>query len=90
MPKKVPPSALQAMLLMQSKVVTERIDVSSLLAESKDNQQVVNQIFLRSIARRPTAEQSAVALKAMATNRQKGAENLLWALLNSPEFLFNY
>ena len=78
------------MLLMQSKVVTERIDVTSLLAESKDNQQVVNQIFLRSIARRPTAEQSAVALKAMATNRQKGAENLLWALINSPEFLFNY
>ena len=90
MPKKVPPSALQAMLLMQSKVVTERIDVTSLLAESKDNQQVVNQIFLRSIARHPTAEQSAVALKAMATNRQKGAENLLWALHNSPEFLFNY
>lgn len=90
MPKKVPPSALQAMLLMQSKVVTERIDVTSLLSESRDNQHVVNQIFLRSIARHPTAEQSAVALKAMANNRRKGAENLLWALLNSPEFLFNY
>ncbi len=90
MPKKVPPSALQAMLLMQSKVVTERIDVSSLLAQSKDNQQVVDELFLRSIARRPTPEQSAVALRAMATNRQKGAENLLWALINSPEFLFNY
>ena len=90
MPKKVPPSALQAMLLMQSKVVTERIDVSSLLAQSNDNQQVVDQLFLRSIARRPTPQQSAVALKAMDTNRQKGAENLLWALINSPEFLFNY
>jgi hypothetical protein len=90
MPKKVPPSALQAMLLMQSKVVTDRIDLAPLLATSASDSELIEQLFLRSIARRPTPQESAVAFKAMATNRQKGAENLLWALINSPEFLFNY
>jgi len=90
MPKKVPPSALQAMLLMQSKVVTERLDLTSLTAEIPDNAQLIDQLFLRSIARHPSKEEQTVATKALATNRQKGAENLLWALINSPEFLFNY
>ena len=96
MPKKVPPSSLQAMLLMQSKVVTDRIDaakpgfIKSLLAAAKDDQDLVNQIFLHTISRRPTAAEKAVSLKAIQANRPTGAANLQWALLNSPEFLFNY
>ncbi len=96
MPKKVPPSSLQAMLLMQSKVVTDRIDaakpgfINGLLASAKDDQDLVNQIFLHTISRRPTPAEKAVSLKAIQTNRPTGAANLQWALLNSPEFLFNY
>ena len=96
MPKKVPPSSLQAMLLMQSKVVTDRIDaaklgiIQSLLISTKDDQDLVNQIFLQTISRRPTAAEKAVGLKALQANRPTGAANLQWALLNSPEFLFNY
>lgn len=96
MPKKVPPSSLQAMLLMQSKVVTDRIDATKdgflkgLLQTAKDDRDLVAQIFLQTISRRPSAAEIAVSLKAIRTDRSVGAANLQWALLNSPEFLFNY
>jgi len=31
-----------------------------------------------------------VALDALSKDRQQGAQNLQWALLNQVEFLFNY
>ena len=96
MPKKIPPSALQAMQLMQSKVVTSRIDASkggalkSLLDSVGDDRQLVEKIFLTTISRRPTAAEVEVGVRTLASGRVRGAENLQWALLNSPEFLFNY
>lgn len=96
MPKKVPPSSLQAMLLMQSHVVTDRVDstkgglVQSLLEKETDNRKLVEQIFLHTISRRPSAPEADIAAKALAADRRHGAENLQWALLNSPEFIFNY
>jgi len=96
MPKKVAPSALQAMVLMESKVVTERVlaqnnsRVEQLLKTSMDNDAVVEQIYLATLSRRPSAQESRLALSAMQQDRQRGAENLQWALINSPEFLFNY
>jgi hypothetical protein len=96
MPKKIPPSSLQAMLLMQSRVVTDRIDstkggfLQGLLDTERDDNKLVDAIFVRTISRRPHPEEREVALKAIAADRRKGAENLQWALLNSPEFFFNY
>lgn len=96
MPKKIPPSALQAMQLMQSKVVTSRIDAAqggalkSLLDTVSDDRQLVERIFLATISRRPTRAEVEVGIKTLASGRTRGAENLQWALLNSPEFLFNY
>ena len=96
LPKKVPPSSLQAMLLMQSRVVTDRVDstkggsLSTLLETEPDNRKLVEEIFFRTIARAPTVQETSVAVKAVAKDRRKGAENLQWALLNSPEFFFNY
>lgn len=96
MPKKIPPSALQAMQLMQSKVVTSRIDASkggalkTLLESVGDDRQLVEKIFLATISRRPTQPELEVGVKTLTGGRARGAENLQWALLNSPEFLFNY
>jgi hypothetical protein len=42
------------------------------------------------VSRKPSAPELAVGLEAVKKNRRSGAENLQWALLNSPEFLFNY
>jgi sugar lactone lactonase YvrE len=96
MPKKVAPSALQAMVLMESKVVTERVlarnnsRVEQLLKTAASDDAVVEQIYLATLSRRPSAQESRLALSAMKQDRTRGAENLQWALINSPEFLFNY
>jgi hypothetical protein len=96
MPKKVPHNSLQAMLLMQSKVVTDRVNSSkggllaSLLDKTADDKALVEQLYLHTVSRKPSAPELAVGLEAVKKNRRSGAENLQWALLNSPEFLFNY
>jgi len=95
MPKKTAPSSLQAMLLMQSKIVTDSVlamqgsRVQQLLQES-DDAVVVEKLFLGTISRKPTGPEAQVALRALAKDRRRGAENLQWALINSAEFLFNY
>jgi len=96
MPKKTPQSALQAMLLMQSKIVTDRIlamkgsRVEQLLNEEADDRALVEKLYLSTISRKPVTAELPVALNALKKDRRRGAENLQWALINSPEFLFNY
>ena len=97
MPKKTAPSSLQAMMLMQSKVVTDRVLA---LASSRVDQlvkdtaasdaDVANSLYMATLSRRPTKAEAAVALAALGKDRRRGAENLQWALINSPEFVFNY
>lgn len=96
MPKKIPPSALQAMLLMQSKIVTDRVlaldgsRVDELLKTAANDEDLVDRLFLSTISRTPAREEREVALRTLGKDRRRGAENLQWALINSPEFLFNY
>ena len=62
------------------------------LAEGKvDNQKVVEEVFLSVVSRYPTeAEaQSALAYVSQVGNTQEAAQDLMWALINSPAFLFN-
>ena len=96
MPKKIPQSALQAMLLMQSKLVTERVAAKSgnrveqLLNDTPDNTTLVERLYIVTLSRKPSEPELATALKALTPDRRRGAENLQWALINSPEFIFNY
>jgi sugar lactone lactonase YvrE len=96
MPKRTPPSSLQAMLLMQSKIVTDRVlamggsRVESLLKETSTDTELIDKLFLSTISRKPADKEREVGLRALAKDRRRGAENLQWALINSPEFLFNY
>ena len=39
------------------------------------------------MARTPFPAEAQVAHQTLAADRARGTENLLWALLNSPEFL---
>jgi hypothetical protein len=89
MPKRTPQSALQAMLLMQTRL-TSGPKVDTLLKDAPDNRAVIERLYLSTISRRPTSPEIDIALKALETDRKRGAENLQWALINSPEFLFNY
>ncbi|MBI3279018.1 MAG: DUF1553 domain-containing protein [Acidobacteria bacterium] len=96
MPKKTPPSSLQAMLLMQSKLVTDGVKagggtaIEQLLKETADDRDLVEKIYLATVSRRPSEAELGVALRTLGADRRRGAENLQWALINSPEFIFNY
>lgn len=96
MPKKTPPSSLQAMLLMQSKIVNDRVlamngsRVEQLLKNVADDKALVEELYLATLSRKPGEPELNIALREVQRDRRRGAENLQWALLNSPDFLFNY
>jgi hypothetical protein len=51
----------------------------------------VEWLFLSTLARRPTADESATMLELLqAGKRQRGLEDVLWVLLNSAEFNTNH
>ena len=89
-------SALQAMLMMQSEIVNDRVlaennsRVQLLVESDRSNTEIVEELFLASLARWPTVEEQKLALTTLQADRKAGAENLQWALLNGPEFLVNH
>jgi hypothetical protein len=62
------------------------------LKEEKDDAKVLDELFLRAYARKPSPEERAKVvelLKDKDTPRDELFRDLFWALLNSKEFLFN-
>ncbi|MBI3208771.1 MAG: DUF1549 domain-containing protein [Candidatus Solibacter usitatus] len=90
-------SPLQAMLMMQSSVVNDRVlakgdsTVQRLVDTYKnDNGRLVHEMFLGTLSRPPSAEEQSISLSALEKEKLSGAQNLQWALLNQVEFLFNH
>ncbi|MGH9661415.1 MAG: DUF1549 domain-containing protein [Bryobacteraceae bacterium] len=96
-PRPLTGSPLQPLLLMQSPVVNDRVlaakdsRVQRLLDTYKDDApRIVDELYLATLARPATASERGVALDAVHKNRVEGAQNLQWALINQPDFFFNY
>ena len=89
-------SPVQAMMMMTSPVVTKRVGaqgntrVAHLVKAGKSDDEILEELFLASLTRRPTADEVEVAKRVIAKDRNKGIENIQWALLNSAEFLVNH
>jgi hypothetical protein len=91
-------SPVQAMMMMSSGIVTRRVTnaggktrVATLLQAGKSDDEIIEELFLASLTRRPTAGEVEVAKRLIAEkNREKGVETIQWVLLNSPEFLLNH
>jgi hypothetical protein len=66
--------------------------LEKLLAESADNQRLIEELYLWTLSRWPSAAERTEAIKYLGTgdNRRELAEDLFWALLNHREFLVNY
>ena len=64
----------------------------SLLDAGKTPTEVVDEIYLRCLARRPTEDEQAKIAGILADNQKPIAEleDVFWAVLNSREFLFNH
>jgi hypothetical protein len=59
----------------------------TVMEDSKPEDRVTT-IFLTILSRRPTAEEKAMALAEIKENGQAGYGNVIWALVNTREFLF--
>ncbi|MCB1235449.1 MAG: DUF1553 domain-containing protein, partial [Verrucomicrobiae bacterium] len=91
-------SVVQALHLMNSKQLQAKLaDAAGWaadLAKSPDSDEgIVDDIYLTALSRPPAAEEKTVALayfKTEGATRQTAIEDIVWALVNSAEFVFNH
>jgi hypothetical protein len=93
---KMEPNLGQALHLINGENVHEKIKqggvVAKLLETGKNPQQAVDELYLRCLSRKPTAEETAELSEQLAgvTEPKAVLEDVFWALLNSREFVFNH
>lgn len=88
----------QALLLMGGQPFDKQLRhadgrVAKLMMANKTDAEIVEELFLATVSRRPTAEERKRILAHFAkrpTARQTVAEDVLFALLNGNEFLFQH
>jgi hypothetical protein len=92
------PSVAQVLHLLnapeiQAKLAHERGRVAQLVKETRDDNALVEELYLTFYSRLPTDAERQVALKHLQRNaaqRRQAAEDLAWTLMNTLEFVFNH
>lgn len=87
-------SITQALLLMNAPAIQQRIRAAGnnllgkILAASPKDADVLEALYLRTMARKPTEKEKEKCLAYIAKtgNRNEAFEDILWALINSTEF----
>jgi hypothetical protein len=89
------PTLTQALYLISDEDVHDKLTntsgrLSRLLAETADDRAIIEQLYLSTVSRRPTASEARKALDYVSTasDRRSACEDLLWALINVREFVF--
>ena len=77
---------------LQRKLADKNGFVAELMKPGKTAPQIVEEMFLRTFSRppRPVELKDATELIEKAANRRHAVEDIMWALLNSNEFLFDH
>jgi len=91
------PSIAQALHLMNSPEIAEKIRMRSgtaaTLALSKATaEELIESVFLSALARKPSEQEMSLlrAVFAEGGDRRAAVEDVMWAVLNSKEFLYNH
>ena len=87
----------QVLLLANSDEIEAKIaagdgKLARLIKEKKPMRDVIDELYLTAYSRRPTAEESRRTLAHIerADNKQQALEDVLWAIINTKEFMFNH
>jgi hypothetical protein len=87
----------QALQLINGPTVNEKLRnaqnrLGRLLDKKAPEGELLNELYLTCVARPAAAEETQVALSyvAKAPDKRKAWEDVLWALINSKEFLFRH
>ena len=91
-------SVVQALHLMhsqdlQAKLADENGWAKRLAESEQSNREIVAQCYLATLSRFPTSDEYRIAVDTFPTDgesRQTAVEDLLWALFNTAEFVFNH
>jgi len=93
---KMEPNLSQALHLLNGDTVGGKIQagglVKRLLDAGQSPEQVIEEIYVRALSRRPTDTEKTdlLALVTAEANPQQALEDGFWAILNSREFVFNH
>ena len=81
---------------MMNSDITEKITekkpgnfIAQIMNKETDPQERINLLYLNTLGRFPSEKEMDSALKT-AGNKEDGYEDLLWAMINSSEFVFNH
>ena len=93
---KMEPTLSQALHLMNGDLVNAKMQqggvIKAVIDQKLTPEQTIEQLYITCLVRKPTdAEMNALKpLLAEGTDKNKGVEDIFWALMNSREFLFNH
>jgi hypothetical protein len=96
---KMEPNLSQALHLLNGDTVEGKVRsggvIQKMLAEKKPPQEIVTDLYLRTLTRRPTAKEVDKIEKLLSeapkpADQRQILEDLFWALLNAEEFIFNH
>ena len=88
------PSITQALHLMNSPEIAAKIKAKAgtarkLVDSDKKPEAIIDELFLGALSRKPTDAERTKLLEAFTDDRRAVVEDVLWAVLNSKEFLYN-
>ncbi len=90
------PTLSQALHLLNGETAGQKIRdgqvIDRLMADGNTPAQVIENLYLRTLARQPSAAETErlLANVSEAPDPKTGLEDVFWALLNSREFIFNH
>lgn len=93
---KLEPTLSQSLHMLNGDATTNRIRQGGLIAkrfgEKRTPEQIIEEMYLRTLVRRPSADEMAKLQAALKEepDKARGLEDVFWALMNTREFVFNH